>query len=168
MSAARAALLLPLFALLLFALLLGGCLSQTMHVVTTGTAGEKPTNLALGNIVFDPPHAYTGDMREIRKMCQGIGRIHGFSITESAELPAIHFYLRDRGYTREFLTLHSIGVFSEITSPAGVSLYKTYFLQDGQDSLQSLRFVAGVFEKTFQALAARMEAEDRERKKKGQ
>jgi hypothetical protein len=166
MSRARASLP-PLAAALLLGLLLGGCQTQTLHVVTTGAAAEKPTNLALGDIVFDPPHAYAGDMLEIRRLCQGIGRMYGFTITESEQLPSIHFYLRDRGYTREFLTLHSIGVFSEITSPAGESLYKTYFLQDGQDSLQSLRFVAGVFEKTFQALADRLEAEDRGRTKKG-
>jgi hypothetical protein len=71
----------------------------------------------------------------------------------------IHFYLRDKGYTREFLTLHSVGVFSEIIAPSGVSLYKTYYLKDGPESLQSLGFVAAILEHTFKALAVRMRTE---------
>jgi hypothetical protein len=198
--------------LLLATLLVSGCVSQTLNVVTTSPFEQTQSTLVLGRIVFDPPHAYSGDMREIRKLCHGIARMYGFTIIDgdvrsegsgdaddqdgsnreaafqgaagrdagfegedtreentrevdlpgSSTLPVIHFYLRDRGYTKEFLTLHSVGVFSEIVAPSGASLYKTYYLKDGTDSLQSLGVVAGILEKTFKALAARMQREDKQ------
>ena len=174
--------------LFLSVLLAGGCASQSMQVVSTKPFERQQTTLLLGSMVFDPAHAYSGDMREIRRLCHGIAKIHGFTIiddgarleggpsearessaqghAEGPPLPVIHFYLRDRLYTREFLTLHSIAVFSEIVAPSGTSLYKTYYLEDGPDSLQSLRFLTEIFETTFRALAARIRAEDRELQKK--
>ncbi len=138
---------------------LSGCASTSVKVTALSPSAKNISELDLAGIELESIYSYTQTLSELEAVIVSSARNNGISIHKreaESKRNAVSFFIREQSYTKGFKTMLSLAIIADIRDPAGNAVMRAEWFHDGDNSFDSLGYLASALDDTFGKISKTM------------
>ncbi len=149
---------------------LAGCVSTRINITTLEPMPKGIGELDLAGIEFESIYSYTQSLAEVEAIIVSSARANGIAIRPRQATPldavggndasrrnSIMVFAREQSFTKGFKTVNSLAIIADVRNPEGKAITRAEWFHDGEESFDSLGYLASSMNATFKRLSRAMQ-----------